>query len=134
MKNNDKGTTQYTRLEESTVITGDIKTESDIRIDGKLEGVIETSRKLIIGKGGSVNGKVVCQNADIEGKLVGEITVKDTLSLKASGEIEGEISLGKLVVEAGAVFNATCKMGNGAMNASKRKSPKAKFAELYETA
>ena len=95
---------------------------------------METSRKLIIGKGGSVNGKVICQNADIEGKLVGEIAVNDTMSLKASGEIEGEVTVGKLVVEAGALFNATCKMGNKTVNSSKRKGSKAKFSEAYETA
>lgn len=109
MKNNDK-TTQYSRLEESTKITGNIKTESDIRIDGTLEGTVETTRKLIIGKGAKINGKIICNSADVEGNLFGEIKVFDTLSLKASGEIEGDVLVGKLIVEAGAIFNASCVM------------------------
>ncbi len=109
MKNNDK-TTQYSRLEESTIITGNIKTESDIRIDGTLEGSVETTRKLIIGKGAKINGKIICHSADVEGKIFGEIKVFDTLNIKGSGEIEGDVLVGKLIVEAGAIFNASCVM------------------------
>ena len=109
MRNNDKST-QYSRVEETTVITGNIKTESDIRIDGVLEGDVETTKKLIIGKGASVKGKIICQSADVEGRLQGEIKVYEVLTLKNSGEIEGEVLVGKLIVESGAVFNASCVM------------------------
>jgi cytoskeletal protein CcmA (bactofilin family) len=41
----------------------------------------------------------------------GRIEVSELLVLKATAVIHGDIVAGKLVVESGAVFNGTCKMG-----------------------
>ena len=50
----------YTRIEKSTSIKGNLKTDSDIRIDGTMDGNIETKGKIIIGKGASVKGNILC--------------------------------------------------------------------------
>ena len=109
---------QPNRIEKNTVIKGDITSEADFRIDGKLEGNVKTSGKVVIGKDGYINGKVECVNANIEGKFNGELNVSDLLSLKASAIIEGNVSVSKLAVEPGATFNASCKMGKGAAPSS----------------
>ncbi|AWX44573.1 hypothetical protein HME9304_01576 [Flagellimonas maritima] len=106
---------QPNRIEKNTKIKGDITSEADFRIDGKLEGNVKTSGKVVIGKDGYINGKVECVNADIEGKFNGELIVKDLLSLKASAFIEGNVTVAKLAVEPGATFNASCTMGKGAV-------------------
>lgn len=102
---------QPNRIEKNTKIKGNITSEADFRIDGKLEGNVKTSGKVVIGKDGHINGKVECVNADIEGKFNGELFVKDLLSLKSSALIEGTVSVAKLSVEPGATFNASCTMG-----------------------
>ena len=101
---------QPNRIEKNTKIKGDIVSEADFRIDGKLDGNVTTSGKVVIGKGGYINGKVECVNADIEGNFNGELLVSDLLSLKASAVIEGTVSVTKLAVEPGATFNAACTM------------------------
>lgn len=108
MKNNENG--QPNRIEKSTKITGEIVSEADFRIDGVLEGSITTSGKVVIGKEGVINGKVNCSFADVEGKFSGQIDVKESLSLKSTAIIEGEVVIGKLIVESGAIFNAKCSM------------------------
>lgn len=108
---------QPNRIEKNTKIKGNITSEADFRIDGKLEGNVKTSGKVVIGKDGYINGKVECVNADIEGKFNGELLVNDLLSLKASAIIEGTVSVSKLAVEPGATFNAACTMGKGATTA-----------------
>ncbi|QLG45211.1 bactofilin family protein [Costertonia aggregata] len=106
---------QPNRIEKNTKIKGDITSEADFRIDGKLDGNVKTSGKVVIGKDGYIHGKVECVNADIEGKFNGELLVSDLLSLKASALIEGTVSVAKLAVEPGATFNASCTMkGKGA--------------------
>ena len=109
MKNNEING-QPNRIEKSTVITGDIVSEADFRIDGTLEGSIKTSGKVVIGKEGVINGIIVCSYADIEGKFSGKLEVKESLSLKSSSNLEGEAVIGKLIVESGATFNAKCSM------------------------
>ena len=108
---------QPNRIEKNTKIKGDIVSEADFRIDGKLDGNVKTSGKVVIGKDGYIHGKVECVNADIEGNFNGELLVDDLLTLKASAVIEGTVVVSKLAVEPGATFNAACTMkgkGNAA--------------------
>ncbi|MFL2587976.1 MAG: polymer-forming cytoskeletal protein [Flavobacteriaceae bacterium] len=109
MKNNDING-KHSRIESSTSIKGDIVSEGDFRIDGTLEGSIKTNGKIVIGKEGLVNGGVSCNNADVEGKIKGNLFVSETLNLRSTCHIEGEVLIGKLIVESGANFNASCSM------------------------
>ena len=80
------------------------------RIDGNFEGSIETKGKVVSGKNGSIQGTIVCNSADIEGKFTGTIQVKDLLSVGSTGSVEGDVSISKLIVESGAIFNAKSSM------------------------
>ena len=102
---------QYSKIEVTSQIKGDIVSEADFRIDGSLEGSLKTTGKLIIGKRGKIIGEVHCSNADVEGKFSGQLLVADSLTLKATSNVVGEVSTNKLIVETGALFNATCSMG-----------------------
>ena len=94
----------------NTSFKGDIVSDGDFRIDGKIEGTIKTSARIILGKQGSIVGDVNCNNADIEGTINGTLKVEEMLTLKSSAKIQGEVVMGKLAVEPGAEFNVTCSM------------------------
>ncbi|HRH12053.1 MAG TPA: polymer-forming cytoskeletal protein [Bacteroidia bacterium] len=94
-----------------TKILGDIDSQGDIRIDGKLIGNLTTNGKFVLGIHGSVEGNVTCTNADISGEIKGTVNISETLSLKKTAKIQGDIVTGKLAIESGAVFNGTCNMG-----------------------
>ena len=94
----------------NTTIVGDIKSDGDFRIDGTVEGTLITDGRVIIGVDGFIKGKVEATNADIEGKFSGELLVSNTLTIKATADISGNVVIGKLSVEPGASFNATCAM------------------------
>lgn len=104
---------QSNRIGKSTHITGDVVSEADFRIDGKLDGSVETTGKIVIGVDGVITGKVICANADIEGKFQGELTVSNLLTLKSTAVIEGDVTVSKLSIDPGATFNATCVMKTG---------------------
>lgn len=104
---------QSNRIGKSTNIKGDVVSEADFRIDGKLEGSVETSGKIVIGASGIIIGKIICANADIEGKFNGELIVSNLLTLKNTAVIEGEVTVSKLSIDPGATFNATCAMKTG---------------------
>ncbi len=65
MKNSSNNSSVVNMVGSGTVITGDIKSKSDIRIDGILKGSVNTEGKLVVGSSGVVEGDVVCSNADI---------------------------------------------------------------------
>ncbi|MGL5111930.1 MAG: bactofilin family protein [Flavobacterium sp.] len=98
------------RIVEATQIKGDIFSPADFRLDGELIGNFTSVGKLVIGPTGKVVGDVVCKNADIEGCFKGKLVVNDLLNLKATAHVEGEVIIGKLAIEPGAIFAATCIM------------------------
>ena len=106
------------RIVENTEVQGDIVSESNIRIDGRFTGNIETRGRLVIGNTGSVKGSISCQHAEIEGTLEGSIKVEALLSLKATAKLDGEIFTDKLSIEPGAQFSGECYMGAKVKNMS----------------
>jgi cytoskeletal protein CcmA (bactofilin family) len=93
-----------------TYIIGEIKTKEDIRIDGKIEGNIECAGKVIIGPNAEITGNIYCINAELMGKIRGNIEVKETVTLKSQVYFAGEIITKYLDIESGAVFNGGCTM------------------------
>ncbi len=101
----------YNALTAGSKIIGTIIADSDIRIDGVVEGDLKCSGKVVIGEKGLLKGTVDCQNAEILGKLDGKIEVKQTLALRATSNLHGEVHTQTLIVEPNAIFNGTCSMG-----------------------
>jgi len=98
------------RIVEGTTIKGDIISQADFRLDGELIGDFQSKGKIVIGPAGSVTGDIICKNADIEGKFKGKIQVLEILNVKNKSSIHGEVICGKLSVEPGADFSASCAM------------------------
>jgi len=101
------------RIVTGTRIEGDISTDSNIRIDGEVKGTINAKGRLVVGPTGSIQGEIVCENADIEGKITGQISVNGLLSLKSTARLDCDIATKKLAIEPGAVFSGNCTMGGG---------------------
>jgi len=94
-----------------TKITGDITSAGDVRIDGHLAGNIVIAGKFVLGANGLVEGNITSANADLSGEVKGKVNISETLSLKSSARINGDIVTGKLAIEPGALFTGTCSMG-----------------------
>jgi cytoskeletal protein CcmA (bactofilin family) len=94
-----------------TFLEGNIETYGNIRVEGKVVGNVKSKSKVALGNSSHVQGNIIAQNADIEGEVRGKLEVAELLVLKATAVIHGDIITGKLVVEPGAVFNGSCKMG-----------------------
>lgn len=97
-------------ISSTTGVTGDILTESDIRIDGNLLGNMVTKGRLIIGPNGKIEGEIRCKSAEIEGEIKGKIIVEELLSLKATALFSGDITTGQIMIEPGAIFTGNCMM------------------------
>ena len=82
-----------------TVIKGDIVSNGDVRIDGKLIGNISGGAKVLVGAEGVVEGDIEGQQADILGKITGRINVTELLNLRGRATIQGDIRAGKLQIE-----------------------------------
>jgi cytoskeletal protein CcmA (bactofilin family) len=107
-----------TLVSTGTTLKGDINSSSDIRIDGTIVGNVSSSAKIVIGANGSVEGNISGNQADIVGKVTGNIKTKDLLQLRGECVVKGNLYAGKLQIEPTAVFNGQCHMGAGASNSN----------------
>lgn len=112
------------RIVEGTQIKGDINSKADFRLDGILIGNYVSTGKLVIGPSGEVQGDVKCKSVDIEGKFSGNLEVTELLSIRSTAHIKGDVVVGKLAVEPGAIFEATCVMKSNLKTLNNEQSEK----------
>ncbi len=117
---NSQPGTLYNALTAGSKIIGTIIADSDIRIDGTVEGDLTCTGKVVIGEQGKLKGTISCQNAEILGNMDGKMEVKNTLALRASGTIKGDVITQVLIVEPEAVFNGSCSMNKPAAEPVKK--------------
>lgn len=98
------------QIKKGTKIQGNLNSESDVRVDGIIEGNLNVKGKLIIGQTGEITGDIICSICEISGKVKGKLSIDSSLTLKSSSNFTGEMTTKKLIIEPGAVFNGSCKM------------------------
>lgn len=109
-KTNETTTISTNMITAGTIITGDVSCESDIRLEGTLNGNLVVKGKVVIGGTGIVKGEIKCQNCDVEGTLEGKITANELLCLRATAKVMGDMHVNKLAIEPGAIFTGLCNM------------------------
>ena len=81
-------------------VKGEIETCRSLVVEGRVEASL-TASKLEVLKDGLFRGAVEVDKAEIAGTFDGTLTVRDRLTIKATGRASGVIRYGKLNVEAG---------------------------------
>jgi cytoskeletal protein CcmA (bactofilin family) len=107
----EKLSNSATLISEGTILRGDVKSENDLRIDGTIHGNVISSAKIVIGPNGFIEGNVDGKQADITGKVVGDISVREVLQLRGQSNVKGNIHAVTLQIDPTAIFNGQCHMG-----------------------
>ena len=121
-KNNEQETSSINIIGLGTVITGDIVSNGDIRIDGGLTGNLHTKGKIVIVETGRIKGEMKCKNSDVAGEIEGKTFVSELLTLKATSKIFGDIMASKLAIEPGCKFTGYCNMSGSNIQDADRKA------------
>ena len=98
------------RISQGAAIRGDMSSSTDIRVDGQVDGTLYSDGKVVVGESAGLSGKLFGTTIDFWGKMDGDIFVKDTLSLKSSAVVNGNIHVRRIQVEMGAQINGSFKM------------------------
>ena len=85
---------------EGATIKGEIVEENEITVNGSVDGDIQC-KNLIVGKTGSIKGKIKADTLYVEGSIEGEINVKELLKLMSSSYVSGKMSYGSLQINEG---------------------------------
>ena len=93
------------------VVTGDIDTEGQLHIDGKVVGDVRCG-SLSQGESGSISGNITAQEAKLAGLIDGAVTA-GTLLLEASARVTGDVLYETLTVSTGAQVDGRFKRRQG---------------------
>jgi cytoskeletal protein CcmA (bactofilin family) len=102
---------QINLVGKGTVFEGTVRAENDVRASGQVIGTLQVEGKAMIAESGSVDGEIIATNADVAGRVQGDIEIEERLVLKSTARVEGNIETDRLVVEEGAQFTGECTMG-----------------------
>jgi cytoskeletal protein CcmA (bactofilin family) len=97
----------------SCLIRGDLTSEGAFRIDGTIEGSVESQASLVLGETGVIRGGVRGTDVVIAGTVQGDVICSGHLEILASGKIEGDIAAKSMRIETGGIFCGTSRMGGG---------------------
>ena len=108
---NDKEGVATTVIAKGTTIEGKFHCGENVRLDGNIHGEVKVDKRFVMGEGSYVQGNIHARDAAIKGKIKGDVHVKEALHLMESAMIEGNITAKTMIVEEGARYNGSCKIG-----------------------
>ena len=97
-------------LGEDTVFSGTLSFNGVVRIDGKMDGEVNTDDTLIVGENGVLEANITAGTVICRGKIKGTIKASKRIEIHTNSEVVGNISAPALLVENGAIFDGSCDM------------------------
>lgn len=98
-------------LGRTSLCRGDLTSDGAYRIDGWVEGSVESGSAVVIGESGAVRGNVRGTDIVVAGKIMGNVSCSGHLEILATGKIEGDIDAKSVRIETGGVFRGVSHMG-----------------------
>ena len=92
------------------VVDGNIRAKEAVRVEGTVNGDVETEGALIISSSGNVKGNVKGSSIVIGGSLEGDLTSSGRTEVASTGKVIGNIRTKSLVVDENGVFQGQCIM------------------------
>ena len=109
----EQNVNSVSRIAQGAALKGNLSAGTDIRVDGSVDGTLCSEGRVVAGESACLSGKLYCVNADIWGRMDGDIYVRDLLSLKSSAVVNGDIYVNRVQVELGAQVNGSVKVITG---------------------
>ena len=93
-----------------TVIEGKISVPNSINISGMVKGELSVGDTITINSSGEIEGNMAAKNADIWGKVTGDIVCSGRVELGENALFIGNITTKELVIQKGAIFHGQSSM------------------------
>jgi len=99
-----------TIIGKNSKVTGNMKIENSLRIDGSVKGDVVSTDTVVLGKEGQVEGKIVAKHVMLAGEVTGNVCAEGKVFIEASAAVRGDIEAIRLVIDEGAIFDGQCTM------------------------
>jgi cytoskeletal protein CcmA (bactofilin family) len=87
------------------VVKGEIHSDEDLQIDGKVEGNISLQgHRLTVGRTAQLNSEITAREVIVYGNAAGNLRARDRVEIKKDGQVIGDITTTRISIEEGAYF------------------------------
>lgn len=91
-----------------TTIRGELSVAGFVRVDGDIDGDLETTGRVIVGERARIRGTVRCRIITVGGVIQGDVVAPDGVTILSSGTVLGSVITRKLQVEPEVILHGTC--------------------------
>ena len=99
----------------SCIVHGDLIADGAFRVEGAVEGSVESKSAVVVGESATVTGKIRAADVVVAGKVHGNVQCSGHLEILGTGSIQGDIEVASLRIETGGVFAGVSLMGGKAI-------------------
>lgn len=117
---------------ESVKLKGNLKSNSNIKIAGSLQGEIKTKGNVEVDKSSKINGKIQAKNIKVSGTINGNIEVKEQIEITETGKVFGDINSNILKIQPGAIFTGKSTMQEQPLTKEEGLTPSYELPESQE--
>lgn len=110
MENQKKSSVEVCVLAAGSIVEGNVKISSNLRLEGEIKGDLACNGKLVLARSAAVHGNIICSELLSDGKIQGNVVAKSFVSLSETATLHGDIQCSQLHIEKGAIFNGKCTM------------------------
>lgn len=117
-----KSTPRGALLSRDVSINGAVKFLNELRIDGEIEGTIDSTGRLTLGEHALVHGEIRTKSVKVLGTVEGNIFVTERCELQPGCTLRGDVEAPRLTVDENATFIGNAKVGTGTLLPAKRRT------------
>jgi len=110
-------------LDQGANLQGELRFDASFRIDGKFQGSVRSSGRLVVGEDGTIDAEVHVGHLLVSGEVRGSVKAAEQIQIAAGGRLLADIETPSLLIEDGAIFEGRCSMtGNRKDGAGEKRS------------
>lgn len=94
---------------------GDLSAEEDFILQGRIQGSVHHTQRIIIGTGGVVSGNIYARLVVIDGHVDGDVHGTESVAVHETGRVGGNIFAPRVGLVEGAIFNGRIDMGSASI-------------------
>lgn len=91
-----------------STITGNLKVNGFVRIDGDIDGNLETDGNVIVGENARIRGSIKAKSVILGGIIIGDIHAEESVKLLSMSVIYGDIISHKVQIDENVLFHGHC--------------------------
>jgi cytoskeletal protein CcmA (bactofilin family) len=101
-------------LGDGSQMSGIVKVEGSIRLDGEFEGQLLASDSVFVGRTGTARAELEAREIVVAGEVEGKLTARERVELQSGARVTGDVFAQNFVIAEGVTFNGSCRMGESA--------------------